>query len=333
MWKRVNFDYILRTTFQRSSLKHTQRFYSSKGNKWFKSRDSDLVHFNSSNQSSGNQPPFIKRLIFLGKGFLYFAPVAGCYYVYHLEKVPISGRTRMMDVSKKTEMSMGEQTWMVIKYNYSEQMLPQNHPTTLLVKKVAQRLIEVSDLKDLKWEFVVIDSPEANAFVIPGGKVCVFTGLFEIVKNEDQLATVLSHEIAHVVARHSAENWSWTRIVIGINFVVSMIFQINPNSLLQPALMLGITLPKSRAAEAEADHIGLHLMAKACYNLSAAPTLWENFEKAQGHKKPQWVYLSTHPTNRDRKKNIEGWLPEAQRIQENSDCSHLETNFNNFRNY
>ncbi|KAF9193672.1 hypothetical protein BGZ50_007248 [Haplosporangium sp. Z 11] len=145
---------------------------------------------------------------------------AGGYYVTHLETVPMTGRRRFMDVSVHQEELMAKEAYK----QYRHKMLPSNHPYTLYVKRVAERIIQAAGMQDLDWEFHVIQNDEKNAFVLPGGKVFVFTGILPIAANEDGLATVLGHEIAHQLARHSAEKLSFTKIALFVGIIISLVF-------------------------------------------------------------------------------------------------------------
>jgi predicted Zn-dependent protease len=144
--------------------------------------------------------------------------------------------------------------------------------------------------------------PECNAFVIPGGKVFVFSGILPIARNDDGLAAILGHEIAHNLARHGAERMSSLVMLEPIRwlfiFLDSTGYTMGLGRLLgEIALDLGLSRPASRKQESEADYIGLLMMAKSCYDPAEAVKVWERMEtaqKAQGQEVPQW--LSTHPS-------------------------------------
>lgn len=164
-----------------------------------------------------------------------------------------------------------------------------------------------------------------NAFVIPGGKIFVFSGLLPVTQNEDGLAAVLGHEIGHQVARHIAEKMSFNPILQIVQFAVLYgLTSLN----VPPDLAFGLgnsftsvllDNPYSRMHETEADHIGLLLMAQACFSPREAVHLWERMSKAGGSGPPQ--FLSTHPSNENRIVKIQGWMQEAIAKQESSDCS------------
>lgn len=130
-------------------------------------------------------------------------------YVLNLEEVPVSGRRRFNFIPAKIEEALGESTVSEIKQQYAGQFLDDDDPRSRMVKKVLERLLPFAfeqgkGLAEMNWEVHVIDSPEMNAFVVPGGKVFVFTGILPHCKDEDGIAAVLGHEIAHVVAHHTA---------------------------------------------------------------------------------------------------------------------------------
>lgn len=127
----------------------------------------------------------------------------------NLEEVPVSGRRRFNFIPAKVEEALGESTVEQIRQEYAGRFLPDHDPRVKLVKRVLERLLpfafrEGKGLSEMTWEVHVIDSPEQNAFVVPGGKVFVFTGILPYCRDEDGVAAVLGHEIAHVVAHHTA---------------------------------------------------------------------------------------------------------------------------------
>ncbi|KAL1605241.1 metalloendopeptidase [Paraconiothyrium brasiliense] len=132
---------------------------------------------------------------------------SGGFYLYNLEEVPISGRRRFNMISPQIEARIGAETVGQVQQEYEGRILPDRDPRVQRVKKVLGRLIPyatAAGLHDVNWEVHVIDSPEQNAFVAPGGKVFVFTGILPLCQDENGIAAVLGHEIAHVVAHHTA---------------------------------------------------------------------------------------------------------------------------------
>lgn len=183
------------------------------------------------------------------------------------------------------------------------------------VNRVSIRIIEASGLKDrYNWEVFVVKSNTRNAYVLPNGKIVIFGGLVQLAQNEGQLATVISHEVAHLVARHKAERLSQLLLA---EITLSTVDLALGNSKYRPfigaALGLGIQyaviLPYSREHEYEADHIGLLYMAKAGYEPSEAIKFWDRMEKAEGGT--SWDFSSTHPAHENRRAQLQAWLPEA----------------------
>ncbi|RPB02226.1 hypothetical protein L873DRAFT_497058 [Choiromyces venosus 120613-1] len=250
-------------------------------------------------------------------GVVVFA--GGTFYVYNLETVPVSGRRRFNFFSPEMEAQMAQQAYAEVKGSYQGQILSSYHPTTRYVKRVMDRLVPVSGLQDLNWEvFVIKDDSVKNAFVIPGGKVFVFSGILGICGDEGGLATVMSHEIAHTVAHHASETMSKSFLTI-VGLLVLSIVSGTDTSFLGNVMDLVYLRPGSRRQEAEADYIGLMMMAEACYDPSKAVGLWQRMEKAKEFEMPQ--FLSTHPTHKNRIQNIKEWLPEALQKMENSECT------------
>lgn len=177
------------------------------------------------------------------------------------------------------------------------------------------RLVPVSGLEDLNWEvYVIADESQKNAFVIPGGKVFVFSGILQLCgRGEDGLAAVLSHEISHTVAHHSAERMSQMFLVVGALWAVAVLLGGSDGGLGRILMDLVYLRPSSRKQEAEADYIGLMMMASACYDPERAVGLWQAMEKAEEFSPPQ--FLSTHPAHRTRIQNITEWyVPCANRL-------------------
>ena len=241
----------------------------------------------------------------------------GGFVYYNIEEVPISGRRRFNCVSSAQEQAMAESEYQTITRQYKNQILPPDHPSSKMVNRVLGRLIPAAGLEGQKWEVKVIDSPEPNAFVLPGNKVFVFSGILPICAGEDGLAAVLGHEMAHNVAHHIGEKISHYAFLIPIALLLATYFDISGN-LSQTILELALALPHSRKMESEADYIGLLMMAQACYNPSAAVGLWERMAQAEKFSLPS--ILSTHPASEKRMTVIEQWLPQAQQKRAESQC-------------
>ncbi|OAL48462.1 hypothetical protein IQ07DRAFT_622891 [Pyrenochaeta sp. DS3sAY3a] len=234
-------------------------------------------------------------------------------YTYNLDTVPVSGRRRFNMISPALEESLGKATVEQVRQEYAGRILPDYDPRVQQVKRVLERLLPFAEgegLRDLDWEVTVIDAPEQNAFVAPGGKVFVFTGILPLCRDEDGIAAVLGHEIAHVIAHHTAERLSRTPLLL-LGLAALSLLDISFSS---SALLLDIflSMPASRKHEAEADYIGLMMMAQGCFRPAAALEFWTRMEKMGGQGPPQ--ILSTHPSNHNRGEMIRGWHGEIMHL-------------------
>jgi len=169
---------------------------------------------------------------------------------------------------------------------------------------VAEAVVGVLDppLSDIDWELAVFESQSVNAFAMPGGKIGVFTGILEVTENQDQLAAVIGHEIAHVTARHSNERASRASLTgYGINVAAIILgggyagSTYTAQQALKAGADLGISLPHTRGQESEADIIGLEYMAKAGFDPRQSVPLWQRMD-ATSDKKPA-EFVSTHPSS------------------------------------
>jgi predicted Zn-dependent protease len=231
--------------------------------------------------------------------------------------VPVTGRRQLNFIPAGQEMELGMTSFNEMKTN-----TPINHDPAInaLVQKVGSRIAAVANLPGAQWEFVVFESPEANAFCLPGGKVGVYTGILPITKDEAGLATVIGHEVAHAIARHGAERMSEQLIINGGSELIgSGIFKADPKVLAiatqvyGTGAQVGVALPHSRSQESEADHIGIVYMAQAGYPPEAAVAFWQRFaafNKQSGSTTP-W-FLRTHPLDDARIAQLQAWLPEAK---------------------
>ena len=177
-----------------------------------------------------------------------------------------------------------------------------------------------SQIEGFKWEFNLIDSKEVNAWCMPGGKVAVYSGILPVTKDDAGLATVMGHEIAHAVARHSSERASKAAVAQGIGGILGAATGTQSaatQSVINQVYGIGAQgfylLPNSRTQELEADHLGLIFMSMAGYNPSNAVGFWQRMAAAsQGSQKPA-EFMSTHPADATRIAQIQKDLPEAQR--------------------
>lgn len=237
---------------------------------------------------------------------------AGCY------QVPVTGRRAMnlVDDKEVTKMSIAMFDDMKKRYRLSRDQARIDQ-----LQRVGDRISKVVfwDMPDADWEFVVFDVPQINAFAMAGGKVGVFTGLFKVARTDDELASVIAHEIAHVTAKHVHEKLSRELAVDTVGTVgtigglaggasgltVSALSQVY-------GLTTGISgFAFDRAKEKEADYIGLMYMARAGYDPQAAVRVLENLESASANDPVQPAFLSTHPTHPERILQLMDAMPKA----------------------
>lgn len=178
-----------------------------------------------------------------------------------------------------------------------------------------------------EWEVVVFDDPQVNAFALPGGKIGVYTGLLNVAKDQHQIASVIGHEVGHVIAKHGNERMSNSAIAGFTQQAAGQILAANEvaqTPAIMQALGLGVqlgTLKYSRTHESEADVIGLDLMAKAGFNPRGAVELWENMAAQGGERPPE--FMSTHPAERTRIDNLNSKMAAASKIYQSApkaDC-------------
>ena len=186
------------------------------------------------------------------------------------------------------------------------------------VQRIGERIAAISDKPDLDWEFIVIDEPVLNAWALPGGKVAVYRKMLDNL-NDQQLAAVLGHEVAHAVLRHGAEQMSRAQAqnlaIVGLGILVSS--QTEDQQTAQMAVGLGalaaqgfVALPHSRKMELEADHIGTIYMAKAGYDPRNAVSLWQRMAQLKEGGGGQPTFLSTHPSDDKRIGRLEARMDE-----------------------
>lgn len=236
--------------------------------------------------------------------------------------VPETGRKSLVIVPPEQEAALGAQAFQEVR---AQEKVSNDAAAIARVARVGRRIAAAvgGDLPCAQWEFVVFDSPEVNAFALPGGKVGVYTGLLKLASSDDELAIVIGHEIAHVTARHGAERMTIDQGVQLFGGAVGGVAEsrLSPQAsqLVKAAYgagtqLLGV-LPHSRLQESEADKIGLRYAARAGYDPRAAIAFWHKMNaQAGGAKGP--AFLQTHPSSEDRIAKLEAELPSVISIYE-----------------
>ena len=241
--------------------------------------------------------------------------------------VPITGRTQSLMVEDGQVLGLATQ-------QYQEFMktakLSTNATNTAMVKRVGQNLANAvtsymnaaglaSEIANFNWTFNLVQDKQANAWCMPGGLIVVYEGILPITQDESSLAIVMGHEIAHAVARHSAEQMSTQMkqqygLQIGTAILGGLGMGTNTSSLIGAIVANGFNfknLSYSRDHESEADHMGLIFAAMAGYDPQTAVTFWQRMAASKTNTTSE--FLSDHPSDETRIRQIQGWLPEAQK--------------------
>ena len=241
--------------------------------------------------------------------------------------VPVTGRKQLALIPSSTMLSMSYQQYdEFLKTN----KLSTNQEQTRMVKRVGERIQKAVEqymadnnmshaLKDYRWEFNLVESPDVNAWCMPGGKVVVYSGILPITRDEAGLAVVMGHEIAHAVARHGDERMSQALLVQTGGVALSAALASKPESTRELWMgafglgaSVGVILPYSRLHENEADRLGLVFMAMAGYDPRVAVQFWERMsQEKKGSAPPE--FLSTHPADATRIQNIKAQIPDAMK--------------------
>ena len=271
---------------------------------------------------------FNPRLLIL----VLFAGYAAYYYFSNRSTDPLTGETVLIDksISPEDEKAMGLQAFEEILQQ--EKPVDPNSQIAQQIRGIAQRLIArippVTDAvaaehglqashieKSFDWDVAVLNSEQANAFCLPGGKMAVYTGLIPVAKNADAVAVVMGHEIAHALLRHGAQRMAQQKVAqIGQMGAGMAGMDAGSQQMVQAAMGYGMLLPYARSHETQADEVGLMLAAAACFDPREAVPLWERMSEASGGQAPP-EFSSTHPNPGTRIQNLSALMPKALEYQ------------------
>ncbi|HYE89958.1 MAG TPA: M48 family metallopeptidase [Terriglobales bacterium] len=253
-----------------------------------------------------------------------FGALAAVALLVACQTVPISGRSQLVLVAEQDVVRLADQHHAKFIQEQSQKgsIVTASDPSAArdvaMVERVGRKIIAAAGLAErYPWQITLVRDKQANAFVLPNGKIVVYTGILPAAAGEAGLAAILGHEVAHVVARHSAERVSQHMLAqtgMQVASVATAIYdpryQAITGAALGLGLQVGVMLPYSRAHESEADHLGLIYMAKAGYDPAQAIALWERMDTG-GARGPE--FLSTHPNPATRRAHLRTLLPDAQR--------------------
>lgn len=248
------------------------------------------------------------------------------------QKVPLTGRNQFVGLVSSDQM-MGMSYTQYTQFLDTSNVLPLSDARAQMIARVGERIKTAAEdyliennlgymLNGYQWEFKTVDSKEINAWCMPGGKVCFYTGILPVCETEAGVAVVMGHEVAHAIAEHGRERMSNTLVAQGFTQVGAVAAGIATGSqeimelagqVLGVGAMVGHVLPNSRKHETEADKIGLIFMAMAGYDPHEAVEFWKRMKKAgEGYEKPPML-LSTHPADDVRIADMEKMLPLAMK--------------------
>ena len=258
--------------------------------------------------------------------------IAGIFIIYQFfsaEKFtnPETGKTQRVALSTQQEEALGLQAYQEV---LSTSSVVQNGREAEMVHRVAQRIAGVTGTaaQDFNWQASLVNSPQINAFCLPGGKMVVYTGILPVAQTEAGLATVLGHEVAHATARHGAQRVFQNSLVQ--TALAGAAFSLNDMEpqkrqaimgLIGAGAQYGVVLPFGRDHESEADQMGLMYMARAGYDPRESIAFWERMSQAGGSQPPE--FMSTHPSHGTRIENLKTWLPRALEEYEKSKSAHV----------
>jgi predicted Zn-dependent protease len=262
--------------------------------------------------------------------------LTGFLYYRYLDEAPLTHRQRWIATTPAWERQLGDDEYQKLLTQFHGQILPKDHSASITVHRVGKRIAEAAQVfatqHGLTYDtsnttYTVVRSDMANAFVLPNNHVFVMTGLFQYAQNEDELAAVLGHEMAHNLARHVGEKVSGSLVM---SLLARLSLLADPSGVLLtiflPASNLLRDLPHARTQESEADQIGIHLAAQACYDPRAAKRVFQAMkdqESKTGQPPPE--FLSTHPSHESRIVQFDQWLPEVMKTfrRDTGECQRL----------
>ena len=248
-------------------------------------------------------------------------------FIASCANVPVTGRSQLNLIPSQQLLSMSSESYQQV---LSQYQVVRGTREARLVNEVGQNIADAVEryfrqqgnaqaISGYAWEFTLVRDDQINAFAVPGGKVVVFSGMMPVAKNAAGLATVVSHEIAHVVARHGNERLSQQLLTNVGTQALDAALQKQPTRTRQLFMaafglgtQVGVLLPYSRLQESEADKLGLIFMAMAGYNPQVAIDFWQRMSASRDGQGPP-EFLSTHPSHGSRIQDIRDYMPKAMR--------------------
>ena len=265
------------------------------------------------------------------------------YYNYHLEENSMTGRKQLMIMNEHQIKEISDREFKTLSETLQDNFLPVNHHSHMRVSRIAKRILDSNlcpEVANKNWKVHIIDSDMINAFVLPNGEIFVMTGMLKTVENDDELAGILGHEIAHAILNHPAEQLSFSGFMSIFNLVIlASLWAIIPsdglaliaNYIESKVQDIIIHLPYQRDLEKEADCVGLYLAARACFDVRKISNFWKRMDNLE-QDQVQAEWLSTHPSHSRRADWINDWMPEALEMRRANQCPELLTFYKRVRN-
>lgn len=250
--------------------------------------------------------------IILAIAFLLFQFLSADKYIN-----PETGQVARVGLSIDQEASLGINSYREV---LSQSEVIRSGPQLEMARRVANNLIKVvdSNSKSFDWAVELIESEQMNAFCLPGGKIAVYTGILKITRDDDGLAAVMGHEIAHATSRHGSQRLFQQNLIqtamLGVSGATMEMDQRERRlvlGLLGAGVQYGLILPYGREHESEADQIGLAYLIRAGYKPEAAVEFWQRMEEAGKVQPPEWA--STHPSHGTRIANLKSLIAEYRK--------------------
>lgn len=256
--------------------------------------------------------------------------ILSLFYLVSCASVPITGRKQLVAISSSQMIALSDESYAKV---LEKNQLSSNAKYISSVKSVGEKLSHAVETylkqngmeaytRDYDWQYNVLVSPELNAWCMPGGQIAFYEGIMPICEDENGIAVVMGHEIAHAVAQHGNERMSQQLMIQLGGIALSEALNTQPQETIDLALIafgvgskVGVELPFSRTHESEADELGIYFMAMAGYDPRGAPDFWKRMEANAGSHPPE--FLSTHPDPSNRIENLNRLMPKAMEYYNN----------------
>lgn len=253
-----------------------------------------------------------------------------CFLIFYAcAKVPLTGRKQFIAIPGNEINSLGVNTYKQVvdsvglskNQQYNAQVKRVGVRITAAVEKYLAQNDLLNRIENYKWEYNVLSSNQMNAFCLPGGKIAFYEGIMPVCQDDNGVAVVMSHEIAHAIAQHGNERMSQALLVNMGGTALSVALSNEPAMTQNLAMaafglgsQVGVMLPYSRLHESEADELGLYFMAMAGYDPQTAPEFWKRMMAQGGERPPE--FLSTHPDPENRIKDLNSHMGQAMEYYE-----------------